>query len=120
MYKKDPPKEHYFIVEETMINNILSYEEFINESRIPIAWAKPSATTIKVLSFISEREKVTKKELMEFLDSIPEDASGRKPSMNWARGQKKYIKYKVEEEEANYFSLTPLGKRVLKASRVNG
>jgi DNA-binding PadR family transcriptional regulator len=40
--------------------------------------------------------------------------------MNWARGQKKYIKYKVEEEEANYFSLTPLGKRVLKASRVNG
>jgi hypothetical protein len=102
-----------------MINNILSYEEFINESRIPIAWAKPSATTIKVLSFISEKEKVTKRELSEFLDSIPEDASGKKPSMNWVRGQKKYIKYKVQEEEANYFFLTSLGKRILKSSKVN-
>lgn len=120
MSKKVQQKEHYFIVEGIMINKILSYEEFINESRIPIAWAKPSATTIKVLSFISEKEKVTKKELMEFLDSVPEDASGRKPSMNWVRGQKKYIKYKIEEEEANYFSLTPLGKRILKSARVNG
>jgi len=102
-----------------MTNKILSYEEFINESRIPIAWAKPSPTTIKVLSFINEKMKVTKKELIEFLDSIPEDASGRRPTMNWVRGQKKYIKYKVEEEEANYFSLTPLGKRILKASQVN-
>jgi hypothetical protein len=101
-----------------MINNILSYKEFINESRIPIAWAKPSTTTINVLSFIEEKEKVTKRELIEFLDSIPEDASGKKPTMNWVRGQKKYIKYKVQEEEANYFSLTPLGKRILKFSKV--
>lgn len=118
-YRMDLTRELCYIVEETMISKILSYEEFINESRIPIAWAKPSATTIKVLSFISEKEKVTKRDLMEFLDSIPEDASGRKPSMNWVRGQKKYIKYKVQEEEANYFSLTPLGKRILKAARVN-
>jgi hypothetical protein len=102
-----------------MNNKILSYEEFVNESRIPIAWAKPSQTTIKVLSFIGENEKVTKRELIEFLDSIPEDASGKKPSMNWVRGQKKYIKYKVEEEEANYFSLTTLGKRILKSAKVN-
>jgi hypothetical protein len=68
----------------------------------------------------NEKEKVTKRELTEFLDSVPEDASGKKPSMNWVRGQKKYIKYKVQEEEANYFSLTPLGKRVLKVSTVNG
>ncbi len=117
--RTDQKKEHYFILEEIMINNILSYEEFINESRIPIAWAKPSNTAIKVLSFIGEKEKVTKRELTEFLDTIPEDASGKKPSMNWVRGQKKYIKYKVQEEEANYFSLTPLGKRVLKVSSVN-
>jgi hypothetical protein len=64
-------------------------------------------------------EKVTKKELLEFLDSIPEDASGKKPSMSWVRNQKKYIKYKVQEDEANYFTLTPLGKRVLKSSRIN-
>ncbi len=102
-----------------MINNILSYDQFILESRIPIAWAKPSELTTKVLSFVSEKEKVTKKELMEFLDSIPEDASGRKPTMSWVRNQKKYIKYKVQEEEANYFTLTPLGKRVLKSSRIN-
>jgi len=102
-----------------MTNNLLSYDEFVNESRIPIAWAKPSQLTIKVLSFIAEKEKVTKKELSEFLDSIPEDASGKKPSMSWARGQKKYIKYKVEEEAANYFFLTPLGKRILKSATVN-
>jgi hypothetical protein len=116
----DQKREPCFLPEETMINNILSYEEFVNESRIPIAWAKPSNTAIKVLSFIGEKEKVTKRELTEFLDSVPEDASGKKPSMNWVRGQKKYIKYKVQEEEANYFSLTPLGKRVLKVSTVNG
>ena len=102
-----------------MINKILSYDEFILESRIPIAWAKPSVTTTKVLSFIKEKEIVTKKELLEFLDSIPEDASGRKPSMSWIRNQKKYIKYRIQEEEANYFELTPLGKRVLKSSGIN-
>jgi hypothetical protein len=75
-----------------MINKILLYDEFILESRIAIAWAKPSATTTKVLSFIGEKEKVTKKELSEFLNSIPEDASGKKPSMSWVRNQKKYIK----------------------------
>ena len=100
-------------------NLILSFEAFVNESRIPIAWAKPSQMTGKVLAFISEKEKVTKKELMEFLESIPEDDSGKKPSMRWVRNQKKYIKYKVQEEEANYFSLTPLGKRVLKSFKVN-
>jgi hypothetical protein len=102
-----------------MINNILSYDQFILESRIPIAWAKPSQTTAKVLSFISEKERVTKKELIEFLDSIPEDSSGKKPNMSWVRNQKKYIKYKVQEEEANYFSLTPLGRRVLKSFKIN-
>jgi hypothetical protein len=102
-----------------MINNILSYKEFVNESRIPIAWAKPSTTAIKVLSFIGEKEKVTKKELMEFLDSIPEDASGKKPTMSWVRGQKKYIKYKVQEDEANHFTLTPLGKRLLRVSNLS-
>lgn len=102
-----------------MINKILLYDEFILESRIAIAWAKPSATTTKVLSFIREKEKVTKKELLEFLNSIPEDASGKKPSMSWVRNQKKYIKYKVEEEDANYFELTSLGKRVLKSFRID-
>lgn len=102
-----------------MINGILTYGEFIMESRIAIAWAKPSVTTTKVLSFISEREKVTKKELLEFLDSIPEDASGKKPSMSWIRNQKKYIKYRIQEEDSNYFELTTLGKRVLKSSGIN-
>jgi hypothetical protein len=102
-----------------MINKILSYNEFITESRIPIAWAKPSQVTTKVLSFIAEKEKVTKKELMEFLDSIPEDDSGRKPTMAWVRNQKKYIQYKVQEDSANYFSLTVLGRRVLKSFKIN-
>jgi hypothetical protein len=101
--------------------NIIDYKKYVetlNEGRIPIAWARPSEKTIKVLSFISEKEKVTKKELKEFLDSVPEDSSGRKPTMSWVRGQKKYIKYKIEEESANYFCLTPLGKRILRSSRV--
>jgi hypothetical protein len=102
-----------------MINKILSYNEFLNESRIPVAWAKPSQLTTKILSFIQEKEKVTKKELMEFLDGIPEDASGKKPNMRWVNNQKKYIKYKVEEDSANYYCLTPLGKRVLRSSKIN-
>jgi len=102
-----------------MIKPILSYDEFISESRIAIAWAKPSQLTIKVLSFISENERVTKKELSEFLESIPEDASGKKPSMQWVKNQKKYIKYKIEEESANFYCLTTLGKRILRAAKVN-
>ena len=47
------------------MNNLFDYTEFINENRIAIAWAKPSANAIKVLEFISEKEKVTKKELSE-------------------------------------------------------
>ena len=110
------PKEHLCILEGIMTNKILSYNEFINESRIAIAWAKPSRSTISVLQFISEKEKVTKKELMEFLGGMEEDSSGKKPSMRWVSNQKKYIKYKVQEEDANYYHLTPLGNRVLKAS----
>jgi hypothetical protein len=56
---------------------------------------------------------------MEFLDSIPEDASGKKPNISWARNNKKYVKYKIQEEEANYYCLTPLGKRVLKSAKIN-
>lgn len=101
------------------MNNILRYFDFINESRIPIAWAKPSQLTINILSFINEKEKVTKKELIEFLNGIPEDSSGKKPGINWVRNQKKYIKYKIQEEEANHYCLTPLGKRLLKSSKIN-
>jgi len=102
-----------------MIDRILKYSEFINESRIPVAWAKPSQLNTKILSFIEEKQKVTKKELVEFLDSIEESEFGKKPNISWVRSNRKYIKYKVQEEEANYFSLTPLGKRVLKSSRIN-
>lgn len=101
------------------MTKIISYDEFILESRIAIAWAKPSVTTAKLLFFIGEKEKVTKKELLEFLNSIPENNSGKKPNMSWVRNQKKYIKYKVEEENANHFELTALGKRVLKSLRIN-
>lgn len=99
--------------------NLREYEDFINESRIPVAWAKPSALTTKILAFISEKEKVTKKEMLEFFESIPEDASGKKPNISWVRNHKKYVKYKIQEEEANYYCLTPLGKRVLKSFKIN-
>ena len=99
--------------------NLLPFEDFINESRIAISWAKPSVTTTKILSFIDEKEKVTKKELMEFLGTIPEDASGKKPDISWVRKNKRYVKYKIQEEEANFYCLTTLGKRVLKSFKMN-
>lgn len=99
--------------------NLLLFNDFVNESRIAISWAKPSAITTKILSFISEKEKVTKKELTEFLCSIPEDASGKKPDISWVRKNKRYVKYKIQEEEANFYCLTTLGKRVLKSFRIN-
>lgn len=99
--------------------NLISFSDFINESRIAISWAKPSSTTTKILSFIEEKGKVTKKELSEFLDCVPEDASGKKPDSSWARKNKRYVKYKIEEEAPNFYCLTPLGKRVLKSFKVN-
>jgi hypothetical protein len=101
------------------MNNIVKYDDFLFESRVPIAWAKPTEKLINLLSFIDENKKVTKRELREYIESIPEDASGKKPTMKWARSQKRYIRYKVQEEEANYFSLTPLGRRLLKQGRIN-
>jgi len=99
--------------------NLLEYSQFLNESRIPIAWANPSQLTINILGFIQEKEKVTKKELVEFLSEVPEDASGRKPNLSWANRNKKYVRYKIEEEGTNYYYLTSLGKRVLKSAKIN-
>jgi hypothetical protein len=98
---------------------ILKYDDFVNESRIAIAWAKPSQVTTTILSFIEEKQRVSKKELLEFLESMEEDSSGKKPTMSWVRNHKKYIQYKIQEEEANYFCLTTLGKRILRSVRIN-
>ncbi len=35
---------------------ILKYDDFVNESRIAIAWAKPSQVTTTILSFIEEKQ----------------------------------------------------------------
>jgi len=102
-----------------MNNLITKYCDFILESRIPIAWAKPSKLTLNVLSFINEKERVSKKELCDFLDGIEEDNFGKKPKLSWIRNNKQYIGYKIEEYESNFYFLTPLGKRVLKSGIMN-
>ena len=99
--------------------NLLGYSEYLNESRIPVAWANPSQLTIGILGYINEKDKVTKKELVEFLSEIPENESGKKPNISWANRNKKYVRYKIEEEGTNYYCLTSLGKRVLKSSKIN-
>jgi len=68
----------------------------------------------KVLSFISEKEsgKVSKKELMEFFETLQEEL-GKKPSWGWLSKNAQYIDKEIDENGDQYYSLTKRGKRVL-------
>ncbi len=60
----------------------------VNGIKIPNNWRKFTGV------FFS------KKELLEFLESMEEDSSGKKPTMSWVRNHKKYIQYKIVYESS--------------------
>jgi hypothetical protein len=65
-----------------------------------------------------EKEKVTRIELDEFLLSLPEE-KGKKADFRWIKRNKHLIKRHIEENGPNFYTLTSLGKRILRLSRIN-
>jgi len=100
------------------MSRILNYSGFLNESRIAIAWTGKNETRDSILSFIGEKEKVTRIELDEFLLSLPEE-KGKKADFRWIKRNKHLIKRHIEENGPNFYTLTSLGKRILRLSRIN-
>lgn len=97
--------------------HILKYSSFINESRIPIAWTGKNETRDSILSFIGDKGKVTRMELDEFLSSLPED-KGKKADYKWIKRNKHLIKRNMEENGPNYYTLTQMGKRILRLTHI--
>lgn len=97
--------------------HISNYSDFINESRIPIAWTGKNETRDSILSFIGGKERVTRTELDEFLASLPEE-KGRKADYKWIKRNKHLIKRNIEENGPNFYSLTQMGKRILRLTHI--
>ena len=57
-------------------------------------------------------------ELDEFLLSLPEE-KGKKADFRWIKRNKHLIKRHIEENGPNFYTLTSLGKRILRLSRIN-
>jgi hypothetical protein len=66
----------------------------------------------RVLSFIGERGKVSRKQILEFLRGMNEE-QGKKTSMRWVQRNSKYIK-EYEINGTKNYKLTALGERVLR------
>lgn len=106
---------------EEKIENMCSielYSEFIEESRIAISWTGKNELRHSILNFISEKERVSRIELEEYLLSLPEE-KGKKPDFKWIKRNKHLVKRNIDENGPNFYTLTQLGKRILKLTRIN-
>jgi hypothetical protein len=101
-----------------IMSKILSYRDFINESRIAIAWTGKNETRDSILSFIGGKDRVTRMELDEFLLSLPEE-KGKRADFKWIKRNKHLVKRHIDENGPNYYTLTSLAKRIMRLSRVN-
>ena len=100
------------------MSKILSYRDFINESRIAIAWTGKNETRDSILSFLGGKDRVTRMELDEFLLSLPEE-KGKRADFKWIKRNKHLVKRHIDENGPNYYTLTSLAKRIMRLSRVN-
>jgi len=73
----------------------------------------------KILSYVSENEKVTRSQFIEFLKQTNEE-TGRKTSFAWVRKNAHFFKV-VEDKETKekFYTLSAFGKRVLSRTTVN-
>lgn len=100
------------------MNSMKKYREFINESLTPVMYMS-SKNPLKnsIVKFLYEKDKATRKEILEFAATLGE--SGLTVDRRWITRNKQLIKCLVSEEEANYYTLTKLGKRFAKSLIVN-
>jgi len=111
-------------------NELFSFDEFLHEAKKAKIKRKytnnhPEQTVQfktpvrnKILSFISEKEIVSKADLEEFIKGMNED-SGRKTTFDWIRRNSKMIK-KVAEKNGNVsYKLTKFGQSVLSKTTIN-
>lgn len=112
------------------ITKIPSFEEFIGEGKKVTIKRKytdthPAKTVQlkspvrnKVLSFISEKNVVSRDDLIEFLKGMNEEF-GRKTSISWVSRNSKLIKKIIEKDGSVNYTLTKFGKSVLNKTDVS-
>jgi hypothetical protein len=100
------------------MNNLKNFEEFINESLTPVLFiSSKNKNRNEIVKFVWEKQKVTKKELIEFAQTLGE---GEVTVDNkWISRNKQLIKCIVNEDGPNHFVLTKLGKRFAKSLFLN-
>lgn len=100
------------------MNNLKKFDEFVNESLTPVLFiSSKNKNRNEIVKFVWEKQKVTKKELVEFAQTLGE---GEVTVDNkWISRNKQLIKCIVNEDGPNYFVLTKLGKRFAKSLFLN-
>lgn len=100
------------------MNNLKKFDEFINESLTPVLFiSSKNKNRNEIVKFVWEKQKVTKKELVEFAQTLGE---GEVTVDNkWISRNKQLIKCIVNEDGPNHFVLTKLGKRFAKSLFLN-
>lgn len=72
----------------------------------------------KILGFISEKEKVSRNEFLEFLKGLNEE-TGRNTSFAWVRKNSHLVKRILEKNGTIFYALSEFGKRALARTKIN-
>ena len=70
-----------------------------------------------ILSFIKEKNQATVQEMGEFVMSLTEDI-GKSPNPRWFERNAHIIKYNKNSNGSDYYTVTPLGEKVLNNTNV--
>jgi len=103
------------------MSQVKSYDQFLNEAihtvKRKYTDSHPARTVSdyapvreRVLSFVSEKGKVTGEQLSEFFKLMNEE-TGRKTNIEWMKANSTFFKVK-ESEGVKYYTLSEEGKRV--------
>jgi hypothetical protein len=107
--------ENYFykVFEGKLITLKRKYTDTHPEKRIALV----TPVRQKVLAFVSEKEKVSRQELKEYLKQFNED-NGRNTTIRWFK-RNAHLFSVTNENGTKFFSLSKMGKRILSKTLVN-
>jgi len=98
--------------------NLRTYNNFIKESLTPVLFlSSRNKHRNEIVKFVWEKERVTKKELADFAQTLEE--GGTNIDNKWISRNKQLIKLVVNEDGPNHYVLTKLGRRFAKSLFLN-
>lgn len=114
-------KNIYVKIVDRKMSHVKSYDDFLNEAihvvKRKYTESHPQKVVSdyapvreRVLSFVTEKGRVTVEEMQEFLKLMNEE-TGRKASMGWVNANSNLFRIK-EENGVKYYRLSTEGKRI--------